>query len=296
MIFRVSEDYKGSFVLSTINRILSAGIEVSITGNNLYASDIKAAIKRGDLQPLYEEEYSKIEKISYESMVVNRTDKILVLGNITLQPWASRLVDKDITDANLMRTAERRGLIHVISDQVSYQPKSGARPKIVVGGKKKTKKTTKPKLQEVKTEPLVDEPAERKEEQDVTPTVWDMRTQKLKEAEVVSKTVNIIEVEAEVEGQEVEFIDSPKKKKASVKKTKKKKVSAKKTKKKGTSPKKKKVKSIASVGKVKREKTALEAELDLDERGRPVKRASDELKNLIDSITTTEDVSFVDTE
>ena len=86
MIFKVSDDYKGSFVLSSIKRTLSAGIEVSIAGNGLYASDVKAAIKRGDLIPLYEEEYAAIEKISYESMIVNRTDKVLVLGDIVVKP------------------------------------------------------------------------------------------------------------------------------------------------------------------------------------------------------------------
>ena len=47
MIFTVPKNFKGSFVLNTLNRALSKGMTVSISGNDLYASDIKMAISQG---------------------------------------------------------------------------------------------------------------------------------------------------------------------------------------------------------------------------------------------------------
>jgi hypothetical protein len=310
MIFRVPESYEGSFVLSTISKALWAGMEVSIVGNDLYAPDVKIAVKRGILVPINEEAYGDKSKVAHDAMVVNKTDNILVLGDIVLNPWASLLVEKDIAESSILRTAESRGLVHIVSDEVSYvKPKpQAAKPKVA-----KTKKTKKPKTKKAvkketpeQKEPEAKEPEPMGEDREVTPMVWDMRKKTLEEAKVVPKTPDIAEFTDEQPTEEVEFVDSKeepeektgkKKKKAKKKKTKKKtkKASVKKTKKKEKTPKKKKVKAIQPVGEVKQEKTAMEASMDLDDRGKPRKKASDELQHLIDSITG-DDITFVDKE
>jgi hypothetical protein len=306
MIFRVPGNYEGSFVLSTINKALRAGVEVSITGNDLYAPDVKAAIKRGILVSITDEDYGPKASIAHDAMVVNKTDKILVLGEIVLNPWASQLVDKDIAESSVLRTAESRGLIHIMSDETSYAvvdkkpKKSGKRTKPVSQSTKKTKSKKKEVVEEVKkAEPIG-------EDRDVTPMVWDMRKKELEEGKPVPKSPDIAETFVDKqETEEVEFVDQekPKTKKKSKKKSKKKttkkkktkKASVKKTKKKEKTPKSKKVKAIKPVGDVRPEKTAMEADMELDSRGKPLKKASDELQHLIDSITG-DDVAFVDKE
>ena len=55
MIFTVPENFEGSLVLNTLNRALSKGMTISISGNKLYAADIKMAIASGILVPVGED-------------------------------------------------------------------------------------------------------------------------------------------------------------------------------------------------------------------------------------------------
>lgn len=294
MIFMVPEDFKGSFVLSTLNKALWAGCHISITGNDIFAPDVKNAIKNGALVPFEKEEYENISDISHDAMIVNKTAKKLVLGEIILQPWASRLVDKDIADSREVRGAESNGFVAIISDKESLADqkvkKVRKRPTVVIKSKKKktaqkTVKKTKKKTEETKPVKIV-EPTQREEEENKTVAqVWDFQEKKAKEAELVNKVSNIVQVEDE---------ETPVKK--TKKKTTKKKITAKKkkatAKKKGKTTKKKKVKAIEPVGQVRKpdENVAVE----LDSRGNPLQKPSNALEAMIDKAI--EEISFVDKE
>ena len=320
MIFTVPEDFEGSFVLNTLKKALSRGMTVSISGNDLYAPDVKMAIKRGSLISIGDD-YDESNNLSSEAMIVNRTDKILVLGKIILRPWASMMVSKDDLDNISIIAAEKNDFVHIISDEVSYETSKKAKKKVA-------KKKSKAKKKIVKKEEIVEEVFEDEEvfdeekdqfipgaEREVTPKVWNFREQESVEAQVVPTTPDIIQVD-EPEVEDVEFVDessevqktAPKaktKKKASKKKASKKKAKKKATKKKavkktikkkGKAQKKKKVKAIEPVGDKKIPKTQMDAAIELDSRGRPLENASDALNHMVDSAGVATNVSFVDDE
>ena len=56
------------------------------------------------------------------------------------------------------------------------------------------------------------------------------------------------------------------------------------------------VKVIEAVGDKKLPKTQADADIELDSRGNPLENASDTLNHLIDSLSSPEDLSFVDNE
>lgn len=306
MIFIVPEDFKGSFVLSTLKKALSKGMTISIEGNKLYAPDVKMAIQNGILVSMDEEYDYEKGKLNYNEVVVNLTDKVLVLGEIVLRSKQALSINKDLIKTPQIRAAEKNGLIRIVSDETK---KKAVKKKIT---KKKTtkKKVIKKKVVKKKTKKKVAEEVEEftpGAERQVTAKVWNFREQEQADAQIVPKTPDIHYVdEAEVE--EIDFVDEPlevqeiaakkktAKKKTAKKKAVKKKIAKKTIKKKGKATKKKKVKAIELVGDRKMPKTQMDAIIELDSRGNPIEKASDMLQHLIDSLEESEDVSFVDGE
>ena len=296
MIFKVPKKFKGSYVLTTLQRVLAAGQTVSICGNDLYAADVKAAIENGSLIPVGEKYIAK--EGSDTAILMNKTGKLLILGDISLRPGGGIPVNKEkIASSMPIQGAKRDGLVEIVSDDGFEEP--SPKPK-----KSAKKKKVEENVQIVEIKEETEEEPKMGGDKDVTPTVWDFKTKKLKEAEVVPKTPNpFINIdEEETKAEDAEFIDdksktTKKKKKRKTKKKVKKKKAVKKTiKKKGKTSKKKKVKTIEPVGEVKPEKTEADVAIELDSRGNPVDKPSDTLQHLIDSLGEPEDVEFVDKE
>ena len=297
MIFRVPEDFKGSFILSTLNKALHAGMDINITGNNLYAPDIKMAIKKNILIPIDGTKIENVPQYDHQAMIVNRTDKVLVLGKLVLKPWASLLIDKVMLDSNSIQTACNRGFIHIVSDEKSF-------------------KNNIPKKSFIKEDDVKKDIKKEKEltgkDRTVIPKIWDMRSKEIKEGGKVPK---ILDQPIKVEGfeeEDIDFIDKSLEEVKDIKKKVKKKVSKKKAKKKAKKKiskkdipvtkkeekiiKKRKVKIVQPVGEVKIPPTQVDASIELDSRGNPIKKVGDELQHMIDSLTDSDDIGFVDDE
>jgi hypothetical protein len=298
MIFKVSEKFKGSCVLGTLNRPIWAGVELSIGGNDLYAVDVKAAIKKGILVPVDEKYTKKMEKTSDHIKIINKTNSTVILGEIVLGPFVSRLISKEERNIPSLLTAEENNVIKIISDkneeveeveEVEIEENDN---EIINKEEEKTKEEDLNK----KVEYVVPETGEDKE---VEPVVWNFKSKKAEKAITVPKTEGLIEIDEDEN--KVDFIDKEKNKtKKVIKKRKysKKKKSTKKiaTKKKVKSKKKKNVKTIQTVGEEKVNKTAADIAIELDSRGNPIgDKPSDTLKHLIESITP-EDIQFTDQE
>lgn len=302
MIFKVSEKFKGSCVLPTINRAIWANMTISITGNDLRASDVKDVVRKGILIPVDEDyDHDAIEK-DHDVIIVNNTDKVLVLGRIALRPNGSLPISKDEAKILEIIAAAKDGSITILSDEEEepYIKK--------VSKKKTTKKAKKAKKVEV-IEELDYVAPETGEDKEPTATTWDFREKKSVEAIKVPKSEDFLVV-GEDEKDDLDFIDAEEevevkkttkkkttKKKIAKKKTTKKKVVAKKTKKKETKRKSKKVKTLQPVGEKRLPKTEMDAIMELDSRGNPIgDKPGDTLRHLIDSIDTGKDVGFVDDE
>ena len=309
MIFKVSEKFKGSCVLPTINKAIWANMTVSITGNDLRAGDIKDVVKKGILIPV-DEDYDRdaIEK-DHDVIIINNTDRVLVLGKTALRPNGSLPISKDEAKIPEIIAAAEDGFVTIISDEeepyVEKKVTKKAKKKVT---KKAKKKVTKKAEIEEKPDYVVPESGEDKEPTAVT---WNPQTQELEEAIKIPKSEDFIKV-GEDEREDVDFVDEEEeaevvvkkkstkkktKKKATVKKKAKKKASVKKTKKKGNKTKSKKVKTLRPVGEKRLPKTDMDAAMELDSRGRPIgDKPGDTLRHLIDSINAPEDVGFVDDE
>lgn len=305
MIFKVPEEFEGSFVLSSIGRSLTAGVSIDIYGSTLYAPDIKAAIRQGILVP--EKEYSEEQEgMKKDVMIVNKTDRIMVLNKLTLRPNGSAFVDRDEAAGGIIKASQEKGFIEIISIDETVKTT------------KKTKKKTKKKKAKKKVKK-----AEKKEvpkmgeDREVTPKVWNFRSGTAEDAQFVPKSEDIVKVDTEVES-ETDFIDKTeeseqetpevmevvkvakvkKKAKKKIKKKKAKKKAVKKTiKKKGKATKKKKVKTIEPVGDKKVPKTEMDAAIELDSRGNVIEKASDVLEHMIEEYAQgADDISFADNE
>jgi len=275
MILRVPENFKGSFVLPTLGKAFWSNMQVVVSGNDLYAPDIKAAIKNKMLVPFIKGEYDEYSDTNHEVLIVNRTDKKLILGKIVLNPGAALPVSREIVESAIIQGAESDDLISIVSDDKSYKHT-------------KLDEVEEEEDEEDEEEEEVEtiEPVENKlEEQETTAQFWDIREKTLKEAERVNKVSEVVEVEEEPEVEE----NKKTKKKISKKKTSKKKKVAKN--KKGIENKKKNVKVIEPVGTI-REKQNIA--IELDSRGNPIEKPSDMLNHLIDEVAG--DISFVDKE
>ena len=285
MIFKVSEKIKGSCVLPTLNRVISEGMELSITGNDLYQGDIKSAIKNGVLVPSKEKYTEEMSKIKPNVILTNKTDRVLILGDIVLKPKFSLSISKEKRNDLDVLSAEKRGLIEIISDE-----------------KKVIKEKVKKEVKEKSSDYIAPKSGE---DIKVKPVVWDFREQDIKEAQVVPKAEDIVEIEDE--DIKIDFIDNKEEEeekptKKTVKKTTKKKTITKKavkktTKKKETTAKSKKVKTVMPAGEKKEPKTAMDAAIELDSRGNPIgDKPSEILQHLIDDINAPGDIDFADQE
>lgn len=286
MIFKVSEKFKGSCVLPTLNKAIWAKMTISIAGNDLNADDIKGAIRKGILIPM-DEEYDALEfQKDHDVIIINNTDRVLVLGGITLRPNGSLPISKDEAAQPVIVSAGENEYITILSDE-------GEEPYI------KRKKSTKKKVsKKTKKEKTPEEPEfvtpESGEDKDPTATTWNFKSKELEEAEKIHKVEEFVKVGEEENGEDIEFVDE---KKTTKKKTKKKASVKKKTKKKGKKTKSKKVKEIEPVGEKRLPKTTADAVIELDSRGNPIgEKPGDTLKHLIDSLNSSEDVAMVDDE
>ena len=286
MIFKVSSKFKGSCVLPTINKAIWANMTLSITGNKLRASDIKDVVRKGILIPVDENYDQDAIELDHDVIIVNNTDKVLVLGEIALRPNGSLPISKDEARTLEIIAAAKDDFVTILSDE-------GEEPYI------KKKKTVKKKNVEVIEAPYFVTP-ESGEDKEPTATTWDFREKKAIEAIKVPKSEDFLKV-GEDESEDLDFVDNKKEAKKAKKKIKKKKskkkASVKKTKKKETRSKSKKVKTLKPVGEKRLPKTEMDAMLELDSRGNSIgDKPGETLRHLIDSIDTGEDVGFVDDE
>lgn len=287
MIFRVPKNFEGSCVLNTLKQALRAGTTISICGNKLYAPDVRRAIEQGLLEPM-DPKYKK-KDTSSNVMIVNKTNQVLVLGDLVLRPTAALMVDRDAVGATSVQAAKKNNLVNIIYGEST----AAMRKKSSI--KKKAQSTKKKKVKTIKPKTIKKKDIKSGEDIDVEPVVWDFKTKKTKKAEKVPKTPNVIRIDEEKDEKEVDFIDKkPAKKKR--KKTTRKKSRKKISKKKDKHLKKKKVKAIKPVGDVRPPKTVADAAIELDSRGNVIKKASDELQHMIDSLSTPKEMSFVDEE
>lgn len=291
MIFKVPDDVKGSFILSSLNKACWAKMQISITGNDLYAPDVRTAVKKGILVPFIEGEYDGIEGISNEAVIVNRSGRNLVLDNVVLKPGKSAIISRTQAESGIMQGAESDGLISIITES----PVLGN-----VEIKKKTtkKKTTKKKDEETTTVEYVEPIENHIKEPNAIAKVWDFQKGESQDAKMVNKVSDVIEIDVRDDIKEdVDMVDdtkkSIKKKTAKKKSTKKKKTTKKAAKKKGKSSKSKKVKEIRPVGEVREHP---DVAMPLDSRGNFTgEKPSDVLESLIDEHTP-DDISFADKE
>ncbi len=292
MIFKVPDDFKGSFVLGSLQKAMWAKMQISITGNDLYSPDVKAAVKRGILVPFIEGEYDEIEEIPNEVIIVNNTDRSLVLDDIVIKPGKSAIVSRDKAESGIIQGAESDGLISIITESAIL----GNKPE----KKKKSKKTKKTESKKKETVEYVEPIEDHVEEQKTVAKIWDFQKGESEDAVLVNKVSDIVEVDTE-EVEDVDMVDDKKKaikkkviKKKAKKKSVKKNASAKKlAKKKGKSSKSKKVKEIKPVGEV---RELPDVAMPLDSRGNPLgEKPSDVMKSLIDEHTP-DDISFADEE
>jgi len=120
MKFKVSSKVKGSLILKSIGRPMSAGTTVYVEGQKLYADDIQRAIKSGLLTPSNPEEKIKIkEQIinkTSEVVIINKTDRVVIIGNIPIRPNGSAIKDISQLDMNAIKKSIEKGLIQVIYD------------------------------------------------------------------------------------------------------------------------------------------------------------------------------------
>jgi len=317
MIFKVSEKFKGSCVLPTLKKAIWAGMTISITGNKLRASDVKDVVRKGILIPVDKDyDHDAIEK-DHDVIIINNTDRVLVLGKTALRPNGSLPISKDEAEIPEIISAEEDGIITIISDEETYVEKKTAKKKTTKKKAEKKKTTKKDKKKDVKVIEASDfVTPESGEDKNPVAVTWNPQTQTTEEAIKIPKSEDFIKV-GEDEREDMDFIDGEdeieeeievkakkvaKKKKTTKKKTIKKKVAkkktvAKKTKKKVSKAKKKKVTTLKPVGEKRLPKTEMDAMLELDSRGNPLtEKPGDILKHMIDDINYGEDVSFADDE
>ena len=323
MIFKVSEKCKGSISLMSIKKVFTAGMTVSIDESKLLYNDIKMAIRSGILIPADEKEYKKKYGQQNSTVLVrNKSKKTVVLGEIVIKPLSIVAVDRNIVKEELFFNAQESGLIELVSKdgKVIVQtppPVINTRPEVKrVGDMEDDLEEVKiedvdvsdVEIQEIVSSPLA-------EENPVTPTVWDFRTQQSVEAEKVQKTECVDKVDNEEDEEEEETIEpeitpEPIKEETMiedifeepiVEKIEEKIIETPVVIKKETRGRKKKENTVKKqnnikpVGEQRIEKTSIDAEQDLDSRGQPVKNASDFLTKMINNLSKDEEVEmFVD--
>ena len=110
-------------------------------------------------------------------MIVNRQDRVLVLGKIILRPLGTILVDRSILREDVIIRAEKKGFIEIVNGDSEEET-------VIEDVQEEIEE-----LEEEIEEELKEEIEESKA------VVWDGRAQKLVEAEVVPKPDTIVSVD-----------------------------------------------------------------------------------------------------
>ena len=228
MKFKISPKVKGSLILKSIGRPVTAGTTVYVEGNNLYADDIKRAIKSGllitDESGIEDEVKKDIMNKTSEVVIINKTDRVVIIGNIPIRPNSSAIREIDSLDMGVIRKSIETGLIQVITDVDND-----------LFAEKETKKIVTNEVEKIKLEDGIDileekcassekddsnlspekelakiiEDAESKndnEEDETHSFVWDFRTQEKKKPQVVPKPGQKI-IDLNEDEEDVEMID-----------------------------------------------------------------------------------------
>lgn len=202
MLFKVSNEYKGSLILNTLKHSLKGGQTIFINDQDLTSSDVKAAIKSKILIPMDEETYStQHSQRTGQALIVNRTDKIIVLGQISLKPYSSIIIDEDKSYNGAMGAAEKAKIISITRDNnFDIQQKSIYKENI--------------QQENILQEDILQEDFIAGEDRKVEPVVWNFNKQKVEKAEKIISSDEIINVDdenGEDDNDDIAFIDNDKK-------------------------------------------------------------------------------------
>jgi hypothetical protein len=207
MKFIVSSKVKGSLILKTLGRAVSAKSSVYVEGNDLYADDIQRAIKSKFLIPAdprqeIEVKENIINKTS-EVIIINKTDRVVIVGNIPIRPNGSTIKDITEIDMNSIKQAIARNQIQVIVDvdEELFQENSPIKKSVKIADKAKNIKIEKNDTEDGESEDKI-------VEDEVNSVVWDFRRQKIVDPEIVPKTNQIINAEPEKKDEDVDMIDA----------------------------------------------------------------------------------------
>jgi len=287
MRFQVSPKIKGSLVLKTLGRPLNPNSFVVIEGEHLAAGDIKAAVEQEILIPEDREEFNVLVQDNSKITLVNTGNMVVIIEGRPLRPKCKAKVSPYILDDDNVKNMLSRGIVKVFTDK---------KETVIVEKTEEVEEVEEvvevEEIEEIEEENLAEKT--RKRDTKTTPVVFNMRTQEIKEAEVISKPSTILDISDD----DVIEEKTPRKKTNKRSKKKSKKKSQKKiSKKKGMKLKSKKNRRIEPVGEIKAEKTEMDAAMELDSRGKPLSdKPSEVIQHMIKDLSAPTDMSFVDKE
>ena len=334
MIFQVTSKLKGTFVLRSLKHPLRKNQKIEINREILNADDLKMAIKKKILIPM--EKNLIINQIeleeSYRLVLVNKTDKLLILGQTRVGPKGKVFITKSILESSEVRAAKSVDSIEIIEmkggkikkeekvkatvSEDSLEDKADKEQKNIKDSSVVSEDKTNEEQKDIKDSSAVSEDnledktnEEQKDIKDSSALTWDFTKQSLEKSELISGPASIKYIKEENKDKKTKKTKkkSKMKRKISKKKSSKKKSSKKKSSKKKISGEKKSIikkkdrnvekskeKEIKPIGVARPEKNSEEVIVELDSRGNPVK-PSETLRHLIDDIKDGE-VDFVDEE
>lgn len=208
MIFKVSSELKGSLVLKTLGAPLYAGKTISISGDNLYANDVKVAIQKNVLVPESGQAYESEKNKESQVLIINKQNRVLILDTLTIGPYGTMFADRKFAKSDIVRRASINGFIDVVLEDEGQEfseveaesvEKAVEEPVEVPVDSIKSKNEifidVDPTEEEI--EAASDKLVEEKMEQDQpesTAVIWDFRAQELTEAKKVPKPGQTITV------------------------------------------------------------------------------------------------------
>jgi len=105
-------------ILKSLSRGVKANAVVYIEGDALYADDIQRAIKTKLLTAMTPEGKIEVkEKIvdkTNEAVIINKTDRVVIVGNFPIRPNGSAIKDLNKLDKNALRQCVEKNLIQII--------------------------------------------------------------------------------------------------------------------------------------------------------------------------------------
>lgn len=230
MKFKVSAKVKGSLILKSLGRAVSSGTTVFVEGNTLYADDVQRAIKSGLLVSLTPEAEIEVrENIinkSSEVVIINKTDRVVIVGNFPIRPNGSAIKEIDSLDMNAIKKCVETGLIQVITEvdnDFFDKPASKKKSTVKKVEKEKTELETgieileetsgeismEEELRQLVEESEATEKTTKTEDNDKESkaVVWDFRAQETKEPETVPKTSQQLLYD-ENEEEDIDMVDA----------------------------------------------------------------------------------------